>query len=202
MQSLAMFIVPSCGLVCSLYAQNSPSQIEGPRVVRVIESPEEAFARFRKAVIADYWNSAFQLLTPASQEMLTAAIFFALYTGELGGEGRKLAAEAAEASAVEKIVAEIQRAQPEHQEAMARKLSALVKDRPAMLAKALKLFESDRPQGNWLVDMENTRLTNLKIEGDAASGEMHWTSRPQKSTGREPIAFERRNGSWVVRLMR
>lgn len=165
-------------------------------------SPEEAFARFREAVLAENWNSAFKVLTLDSKELLTSVMLFTLYTGELGEKGKAIAYEAADREAVQKLVAEIQQTKPEHQEPIGRKLAALVKDQPGLLSKGFKLIPRDKPEDNWLIDLKFVQLSVVKIDGDTASGHMMWAHPEARKAGVEPIAFKRIKGSWYVQMMR
>jgi hypothetical protein len=198
---LALFII--CGIAGETAASQLVAQKEKPSAAAEsgANTPNEAFSKFRDAVVADNWQVALKVLTPESRELITSSILAQLSMGMFGDQGKKLANEAANRDETQKIIDAVNHAKPEDQEKIGRKLAALVKDQPVFIAKALKLFPKDKPADNWLIGLKETKLQDLKIDGDTAKGSMRWSQPVLKKSGDEPIGFQRTDGKWYIQFM-
>ena len=196
-------LVFAAGLSIVSFADESRTEVA---VVRDAETPEAAFAGFRDGVVKGDWQAAFRFMTSESRDSLVGSLLAATWMGAAGDSGKELVRRSVtDVARLEELIAEAGRLQrtnrmpgagppPEFTQLLG-KIAALVKDQPAFLKEAHAIW---REQGRPSVtnDLDQAELTEVKIEGDAATAEIRIET--PRGVGSEDIAFKKIGDHWFV----
>ena len=164
-------------------------------------TPEAAFESLRKAVAADDWEAGLRCFTDEGRETLVAQTILMMHMGEFGDQGPAVAAEFADAAALDKIAAAARGARKiSERRRLALPAAALVADQPGLMRAFLgRLGDHKEVQDNLIARLSEIRLRQIAQDGDTASVELGWRTGPNTTVEQE-IRFRRIEGTWYLEL--
>jgi hypothetical protein len=163
-------------------------------------SPEAAFDTFADAAKSKDYQAMIESVTPETQEMMLGSMVF-------GASFQAMADESKQASLDElfkKYGIDTQSdamGEVDDPEKAMKQLVAGVKDRPACFAAIMEWIEEntegERPDMFEGADFDEAELTEVKIDGDKATG----TVVTDGNEDSNPMQFQRIDGVWYIDLM-
>ncbi len=182
------------------------------------DSPQAVYDAAKVAVQAKDFQKFCGCLTPESQDLMAGGMVMAgvmmkgmaVGMGAMGGDEAKAKAEKKfapvdEVLAKHGVSSEELEKEGENMDVQAdpkvamKKFSERIKDKPAFIGDMMKAMESLREdgQGGGPADEFTANLTDVKIEGDTASGT---TAKPDAPDEKSPIHFKKVDGGWFIDL--
>jgi len=176
-------------------------------------TPDATFEAMKKAAAKGDWTAMVSHTTPESQDMMIGGLtFMTQFASALGGP-----AEAAKMKPVSEVLTKhgvnldmkLDDAKPtfpppgpeeaeKKQKEVMKKMTANVKNKPACIGEVMAALEKsgDKKAADSAKEILDSKLSDVKIEGDVAKGKMTVTKDGKEKT--EDVEFKKINGKWYA----
>lgn len=174
------------------------------------DSPAKVFEAAKSAVEKKDMAGFLKCMTPESQEVfagvlaMSALMMKALAEAFGGGGDNKELAKIDDVlkkhGLTTKMMKELENSDDKDPKAAIKKLTAPIKDKPAFVKDIMAALESmgDKGGGGGPADDFAGKLTNVKVDGDSATGTVTQTKDGEKKE--DEINFKKVNGGWLIDL--
>ena len=170
-------------------------------------TPQETFDAMKAAALKKDWSGMISCMSPQTQEMMLGGMAMMVeFMGAMPGGGDKmkgatdiLTRHGAKLDTSGLIGGGGDPTKPNPQEAL-KKLTGNVKDKPACLAELMAWFDKngdDKAKGGMGPDqISNSTLSDVKIEGDKATGKI--ASKKNGKDETQNVQFQKIDGKWYA----